>query len=896
MLRKRLLALLLALATVFMLCACGQAAGPEKVSDTLPEEFSGRKLSDEELLPLSAWDREGLRTAISTLEDAVAWVNLHWTVSGDLSAMGTGEYPYCTFVKSATELLDESIGREELCVDEGVRLVAWLLQDDTPGLGLLVHIAPGDGHIELLCIPEGDGWHLVNVGRMFPATWWTSNLYQFTKRLDGVIYGWDSEAGERALLTDLERPIVFYEKPKDKNGEEFYAFLGREYLTMLRERPAEELALLPSEEESERFAAWAISCIPDYFGFMLPPDSLLTNFGARRVDEAERAALGGRRLSGAELIALDCHDAEVLRAALSTPEDVAAWLKLQNFDFWDSAWISNSPMSSYAFFPTADFMLNPSGLTDEVETYIGRDSVNLLAAWLLQDDYEDCGAILLLVPDNPYGFINDSALCIPHDGEYFLFNLETMIDLTTEMDRSGDVDILDGVAIRDLGLLTDYIDSCRGKDLVQHGEIALIRDLEQPVCYVTYGPWACFQDRSGVLYAQQPDETVEEYTLRHGAKGQEWAFLDFDIGAFDVPDALSGCLLSDAEIEALVGQDVDLVAQKVNTVEDLIRYLHAGRFTFGGGGDIWQDDAEDDDLTWHFNKTARTANLTRDIDCGATANLVQRLLDGDYERVGFVAHTYLNGDGGGHVYNYVYEDGKYYVMDMTQITGSGYQPGALRILELDDLSEFPRELVYSFGSPYSGYGDEFAAIYAYDAEPDIPVGWGKGEDGCTVTWCPAGAELQILYENRENGYSVDFRDVPAETAEAIALARTDGMANSGYFRADAFPGVEAYGFPAAFGEATLSFDEMLSLVWTADMETLAEKIKTIPDLMMYFHAAGYHGRGSEIGGGGSDIHVDAEGGGVIWHYNEYAERTRWQSAHALRPVRGHGALHARRRL
>ena len=833
----------------------------EPSASLLPESLRGRKLSDKKLRALSGTEPEAMRKAISTAEDAAAWFALYGSAFAEGSAAGVNEYPEYQFYLPASMTLYQTAASYGTFGKDTVSLIAaWLLQDDYDGTGVVVDLEPDGFSRCLLYIPQEGENVLINMFSLITGETSGRPAFQIAEDLGGAIADLSSSsAGERALVTDLDDMIAF------RSSGQQAAFLELGSMSILRRLPEERReSMLPAAECDGflRTAAWFFGL--DYHPMKLP-SSVTEKFGVRQLESAEiSAALGGRVLGDRELARLKTDDMAALRGKLSTIGDVAAWLKLQNFEYWDGAAIKNTPSTYLQYYPTAEFMMHPEGLEDATTTYVGRDSVNLLAAWLLQDDFEDCGAIMVLAKGTQYGHLNYSAVCIGLGGEHYIVNMASLTDLVTssgdrERERS-----LDALAVKDLGKLSDYIDYLAVDDY-GHGEIGLIRDLDRNAYYYDYGDNLYFADRSCALYVQEPDQTALEYTLTHGANGQEWVFRDFDIGDFNIPAALGGVVLSDAEIAALVGQDVDAVAQKVNTVPDLIRYLCAGGFSFGNC-DIWERDAKDRGITWHFNKTARTANMTRAIDCGATANLVRRLLDGDYPTVGYVCHTYENGGGGGHVYNYIYDGKWYYVLDLTSVTGSHYDPKSLALVRLGDLSEYVR----AFNG--MGYGTYLPVIYAYDAPDEIPLAWGNGEDGCSVTWYPTGTELQIIFEDRENGYSVGYRDMSEKTAAAIALAREDGVNNWADHRARSFPGVAAYKFPKAFGEASMSYDEMLALVWTADLETLAEKIKTVPDLMMFFCAAGYSSTFKCEGNG--DIHIDTDDG-VIWHYNHYAELCRY---------------------
>lgn len=54
------------------------------------------------------------------------------------------------------------------------------------------------------------------------------------------------------------------------------------------------------------------------------------------------------------------------------------------------------------------------------------------------------------------------------------------------------------------------------------------------------------------------------------------------------------------------------------------------------------------------------------INCGCCAtdsNLLQYILDGDYDEIGYVAFSHR--DGNGHVFSYILQDGWYYVINLT---------------------------------------------------------------------------------------------------------------------------------------------------------------------------------------------------------------------------------------
>ena len=112
------------------------------------------------------------------------------------------------------------------------------------------------------------------------------------------------------------------------------------------------------------------------------------------------------------------------------------------------------------------------------------------------------------------------------------------------------------------------------------------------------------------------------------------------------------------EIEAL-GRDPEKLREKLNTLYDVIQYIQVADFR-DADDNIW---INDDDMSWEHHKPGEMAIITNEGCCATISNLMNFLLEGNYEEVGFIA--YSQSDAGGHVFNYIEHNNLYYFIDLT---------------------------------------------------------------------------------------------------------------------------------------------------------------------------------------------------------------------------------------
>ena len=97
---------------------------------------------------------------------------------------------------------------------------------------------------------------------------------------------------------------------------------------------------------------------------------------------------------------------------------------------------------------------------------------------------------------------------------------------------------------------------------------------------------------------------------------------------------------------------------KITCINDLIKFL----LTRGAYYDFDAPILADWGYTWAMS--AETFLTNNGGVCCDVANLATYLLQYDYEEIGWIYHS---GHAVGHAYNYVYEDGYYYVFDLTDV-------------------------------------------------------------------------------------------------------------------------------------------------------------------------------------------------------------------------------------
>lgn len=552
-------------------------------------------------------------------------------------------------------------------------------------------------------------------------------------------------------------------------------------------------------------------------------------------------ALQGRKLTDNQVQALVGKDSGTVKNALSTVQDVVAWFNASNFSYMDGACWTNNPNSYYERYESgSDILYSEQNLTYTGKAYnLGVDNVSIAAAWLLQDDFDEAGIISAIVKGkNP----NYNAAYLKVDNYYYIIDFAPLITNTSNRVRSTMMSSLKTESLYSLSTIIS--DTGNSSKFILLGTTS---KLDERLNYAKYGSYAEFaQPDFEVLFSSYNNLSLESYVINNDSTSNS-----INISSFNIPYGLGGTTISLDEAKALVGEDAKTIAAAVHTVADVLLYFHAAKFLFKGG----DKQVTDGSVTWHFNDSAITSLMNGYANCGATANTVRYLLDGDYDEIGFIAHTYKTGGGGGHVYNYIKTGDKYYVVDMTEYTNSSYSPDVTAIQELDRLSDYA-----DCYSRMSGYGNYLPVVYAYEAEREIPMAWNNSDT--ITTWYPTGTEINVICEDTANGYKIDYRTLSPNVLAQIEAARTDVTERSNDM--SNFPGIVAYNLPSSLGGVSLTDQQVIELISSgASLDEVADAVKTVGDAMIYLYAAGIISADGDILTSGSQ--------GQEWRCNLFAD-------------------------
>lgn len=178
-------------------------------------------------------------------------------------------------------------------------------------------------------------------------------------------------------------------------------------------------------------------------------------------------------------------------------------------------------------------------------------------------------------------------------------------------------------------------------------------------------------------------------------------------------------------LDMIKEKDPEQISKKISTLYDAVRYYYISGFQMLRGD---HKDLPYDGVIWQHHKTGEEAVLTNEGDCSGNAVLISYLLEGDYDEVGYFSYNLK--DGGGHVFNYFKQDGKYFFLDFssirdammedTQINWRGaYYP--TNLVMADSIEKFVQ--FYK-----SNYLNNMKAIFnTYKADKVAPIGYKSGK-------------------------------------------------------------------------------------------------------------------------------------------------------------------------
>lgn len=217
-------------------------------------------------------------------------------------------------------------------------------------------------------------------------------------------------------------------------------------------------------------------------------------------------------------------------------------------------------------------------------------------------------------------------------------------------------------------------------------------------------------------------ENYDTFFLKKDASFKRW----LADGVYCVPvNVLGKPEYTDEEILDMIDtRDPKNISKKIDTLYDSIRYHYLSGFK------TLRSDHKDlafEGVIWQHHKSGREALLTNEGDCSGNAVLIQYLLDGDYDETGFFSYNLK--DGGGHVFNYIKQDNKYYFLDFTVICdaimesklGSLQEPYCRSNLVVADSVE---KFVAYYKKQF--LGNMTSVFNTYTADRVAPIGYKNG--------------------------------------------------------------------------------------------------------------------------------------------------------------------------
>ena len=221
------------------------------------------------------------------------------------------------------------------------------------------------------------------------------------------------------------------------------------------------------------------------------------------------------------------------------------------------------------------------------------------------------------------------------------------------------------------------------------------------------------------------------------------------VSDYRIPQALGTQHLSFDRALELRYQPPQTIAREVKSLADLLQYMIAVRFgcTSDEAYTPWYDG-------WGYDAPG-DAQLRRNkaCCCGGYANVASYLLQGDYEKVGMICWL----GGGNHEINWVYQNGTYYVFDLTAYSCLGnYSDRNVSVWEYADLADFYDAMPERF--PKS----EITILVAFETDT-ASYPWGYEFDGVRQSLIfPEQTRGQVQVLHLEKNCAVEYRTLAAE--------------------------------------------------------------------------------------------------------------------------------------
>ena len=425
-----------------------------------------------------------------------------------------------------------------------------------------------------------------------------------------------------------------------------------------------------------------------------------------------------RVLDDNAIAALKNADLETLREKISTPADFAAWIDTQDAPYYSNV-ISNS-QGQRTF--GADFSFC------WYQQMISTPIMASIAVRVLGDDIPGIGIVAVNMDYN--GGVMVCGNVIPVDDCFYVFSLDTM---SRRQQQTTNI-MKEVFPLIRVGEVKDILGYCGSED-----DISCPGGKVTQAFYIPGDSEVVLDCDYGAYTPHNPKDVVELYRDEEyiaGGEERETGHIKPEyIDRYALSNMLGGTTLTPEEAYELLDMEPEQVKERVRTAADVLMYMLAAKIGDCGGDRCKVIGGKE----WHYNLNAFEVMEQRLANCGASANLANYLLEGDYEEIGFILHAYYIGDGG-HVYNYFLYEASYYIVDFSWYIFGNYRPeNDFPVMKLDRLEDYGKRIPELYGGvcmalAHTSPGQHYPNVF---------------DDGAGKYAIPGGTEYQVLYQ--ENG-------------------------------------------------------------------------------------------------------------------------------------------------
>ena len=267
-------------------------------------------------------------------------------------------------------------------------------------------------------------------------------------------------------------------------------------------------------------------------------------------------------------------------------------------------------------------------------------------------------------------------------------------------------------------------------------------------------------DVSGLDYSQ--DQGKDLMTLRYDADYVVEVYPD----VYWVPArSLGDSRYSNAEIFQMLQASPEDKQAAVSTLYEALQLYQVGGFASADDNIRMRENGID----WEHHKPGYYAVLTNCGCCATDSNWLHYILDGDYDEIGYIATSQR--DGSGHVFNYILQDGWYYMIDLTHYR-TDWIATAVEDGKMDSYhsSDFVLGNIHKTKSPeaYADYiqatfNDPPGLIVKYTAADAPAVDSVRSQSGIEITYAQMNdIELEILFDDPGDSLTFTFTDAPSQ--------------------------------------------------------------------------------------------------------------------------------------